>query len=260
MNQFYVTHQGSQLGPFNKNQITILLKDKKLNWNDYLFDEKTSNWIHVMEHADFSEIFNKSFAIPTSSHSNHVINSDELKKRQWFILKENSNYGPFNALEVIQMLQSKTLCESDFIWKQGLEAWTVLSAVHQFSHASIKNIFSQIRTPLEKNLNQVFFRRKFVRTSIDTKVIIHDQKKIFNSISHEIGEGGAAFRLAGVRFEMGQPLYLHFSPAESVPQFNVISRVVSQQDDLFGVQFINIAGAAKNFISKLTDSESKKTA
>jgi hypothetical protein len=254
MSLFYVTHLGSQLGPYDKNQISDLLKAKKLNWNDYLFDEKSSNWIHVMEHADFTDVFNTSFSDPLFQPQAKInVNIDELKKRQWFVLKENTNYGPFSKAELIQMLQGKTLFEFDFIWKQGIDSWKKLSDVEDFSEQNIKAVHAQARTPFEKNLNQIFFRRKYVRAQLVTKIIIHDHKKIYNTASNEISEGGASFGLKDVKFEIGQQLYLHFSPGEGVPQFNVIAKVVSHRNNMFGVQFVNLSGVAKSFISKYTE-------
>jgi hypothetical protein len=260
MSLFYVTHLGSQLGPYDKAKICDLLKSQQLNWNDYLFDESTSNWIHIMEHAEFTETFNLSFSDPLiQARPQPELRVDELKKRQWFVLKENVNYGPFTTVEMIQMLQGKTLFEFDFIWKQGLDSWKKLSEVSQFSDENIKSIHELAKTPFLKNLNQAFFRRKHVRAQLETKIIIHDQKKVYNSSSKEISEGGASFHLGHAQFEMGQQLYLHFSPAENVPQFNVISKVVSLRDGLVGVQFVNLSGVAKSFISKYTE-EYKKVA
>lgn len=261
MSLFYVTHQGSQLGPYSKEEVSDLLQSKKLNWNDYLFDESKADWIHVMEHNEFTESFNQSFADPLFQVRPQApeLRIDELKKRQWFVLKENVNYGPFTTLEVIQMLQGKTLFEFDFVWKQGLDSWKKLSEVSNFSDESIKAIHDQTGTPFEKNLNQIFFRRKHVRAQLEAKVIIHDQKKVYNSSSKEISEGGASFYLSGAQFEIGQQLYLHFSPGEGVPQFNVITKIVSRRGDLFGVQFANLSGVAKSFISKYTE-EFKKVA
>jgi hypothetical protein len=144
MSFFYVTHQGEQLGPYSKDQISDLLQSKKLNWSDYLFDETTENWIHVMEHAAFTEAFNQSFTDPLYQRPQQTeLRIDEFKKRQWFVLKENVNYGPFMTVELIQMLQGKTLFEFDFIWKQGLDSWKKLSDVEKktFSEKAISLIF-----------------------------------------------------------------------------------------------------------------------
>lgn len=260
MSFFYVTHQGAQQGPYTKDQITDMLKYSKLDWNDYLFDEKAYDWVHIMEHVLFTHEFNLSFPDPLKQPSAPLSRiKSELQKRQWFVLKENTNYGPFSKIELIQMLQGKTLFEFDFIWKEGLENWKKISDIEELSPESIREVHTMAGVPFEQELNKIFFRRKHVRAKLTNRIIIHDDKKVYNSMSVEIGEGGASFNLDSVVFPLGQQLYLHFSPGEGLPQFNVISKVVSQRGTLFGVQFINISGVAKSFISKYAE-EFKKVA
>lgn len=260
MNYFYVTHKGEQLGPYSQQQINGLLKENKLNWNDYLFDEKAYDWVHIMEHSLFTDEFNQSFTDPLYiPKSEPEITVDDLKKRQWFVLKENANYGPFSKAELVQMLQGKTLFEFDFIWKEGLDSWKRVSEVEEFSLENIKLMYKLVKTSLTRDMDQAFFRRRHVRAKLNTRIIIHDEKKVYNSTSVEISEGGASFHLPDALFMHGQQLYLHFSPGENLPQFNVISKVVSQRGSLFGVQFIKISGVAKSFISKYTE-DFKKSA
>jgi hypothetical protein len=254
MSFFYVTHQGAQQGPYSKEQISDMLKYNKLNWNDYLFDESAYDWVQIMEHSLFTHEFNQSFPDPLKKPVLKVdVVKDELQKRQWFVLKENTNYGPFSKLELIQMLQGKTLFEYDFVWREGVENWKKISDILEFSTESIRKVHALAGTPFEKDLNKIFFRRKYVRAKLSSRIIIHDDKKVYNSMSVEIGEGGASFNLENVDFPMGQQLYLHFSPGEGLPQFNVISKVVGLRGSLHRVQFINISGVAKSFIAKYAE-------
>jgi hypothetical protein len=254
MSIFYVTHQGAQQGPYSKDQISDMLKYNKLHWNDYLFDDRSSDWVHIMEHSLFTQEFNKSFADPLRQQASKIdIIKDELQKRQWFVLKENTNYGPFSKMELIQMLQGKTLFEYDFIWREIQQNWKKISDLPEFSAENIRDVHSIADASIEQDLNKVFFRRKYVRAKLETRIIIHDEKKVYTTVSVEVGEGGASFSLDNVVFPMGQQLYLHFSPGDIMPQFNVISKIVSQRGPLFGVQFVNLSGVAKSFIAKYAE-------
>ncbi len=262
MSFFYVTHKGQQQGPYSPEQITSMLKENKLSWNDYLFDEQAYDWMHIMEHRLFTSDFNQSFSQPlelsqATTANNTEVAVDNVKKRQWFVLKDNANYGPFSKAELIQMLQGKTLFEYDFIWKEGMESWKRVSEEAEFSSDNIKNTYQLMMTSVTRDVDQAFFRRRHVRAQLNTRIIIHDQKKVYNSNSEEISEGGASFHVPEGTFSMGQQLYLHFSPGKNLPQFNVISKVVSQRGSLYGVQFIKISGVAKSFISKYAESFKK---
>ena len=57
--------------------------------------------------------------------------ADPKSLQEWYILKWDNKYGPFSYLEVIQMLQNKSVFEFDFIWKNGnvpiaLQEWEFL--------------------------------------------------------------------------------------------------------------------------------------
>lgn len=252
MSSYFVTHKGSQLGPYSLEQISSFLKNQKLDWSDYLFDELAQDWIRILEHKEFTQLFNSSFdhpvVTPKRIPSHDLI--DELKKRQWYVLKEGMNYGPFSKAELIQMLQGKTLLEHDYVWKQGLDSWRVFAEVEDFSVDKIKEIHHLLKTPLADEFNATFFRRKHVRTQMKAKVIVHNQKNIFNAESLEISEGGVSLKMNPlVHFPIGQSLYLHFSPGPNIPKFNVIGEIVSFRDGVYGLKFVNLPGVVKSFIS-----------
>lgn len=251
MSSFLVTHNGEQQGPFNQSEIIELLNQEQLSWKDHLYDESLGSWLYIMEHPLFTTQFNSSFADSLKiKQQNQQI--EDVKKRQWFVLKENTNYGPFSKLELLQMLQGKTLFEYDFIWKEDMSSWKKVSDLSEFSIQNIRNIHLLSKVPFEKDLNKIFFRRKFARVKAENRVIVHDQKKIYNCMSNEISEGGVSFNAENHIFKIEQQLYLHFIAGEGLPQFNAIGKVVSQRGSLIGVQFVSIPGVAKNFISKLS--------
>lgn len=251
---FYVTHEGAHKGPYTQAQISHLLNENKLLWNDFLFDENTLEWGRIMEHPLFTAEFNQNLSNPIkSNHLPEISDRDQLKKRKWFVLKENTNYGPFSKLELIQMLQGKTIFEQDFLWREGFDHWKKISEVPEFSTQQIREVHSLVGTSSEKDLKKVFFRRKFIRAQLETRIIIHDQKRVYTSKSVEISEGGVSFHLPQVTFPLGQQLYLHFGGGGELPHFNVISQVVSQRESLYGVQFTHISGVTKCFISKYAE-------
>ncbi len=258
MLSFLVTHQGSQKGPFTSQEILSLIQKNELGWKDHLFDEVSQSWVYIMEYPLFTQDFNSSFDQPLqmSFIQNHRPDTD-LKKRHWFVLKEATNYGPFSKLEILQMLQGKTLFEYDFLWSDSFDSWKKVSELEEFSVEYVRKIHNMSQLPFERDLNQVFFRRKYVRMKADNRIIIHDQKKIYNTLACEISEGGASFKLENYIFNLEQKLYLHFVAGQGIPQFNAIAKVVSQRGSLIGVQFVNIPGVAQNFISKLSETVKK---
>lgn len=249
MEHFYVAHQGIQKGPWSLNEISQKLSAKELEWNDYIYDQKTEDWILLLEFSSLTETFNKSFKNPIRENKKNNVPADSIKDRSWYILKQNNNYGPFSKNEMVQMLQSKTLFEYDFIWKNDQESWKRLSDIPEFSPSEIKALYAAWRPDQD---GELFFRRRHARANYASAIIIHDKKKVFKAQSMEISAGGAGIRVAHVTFAMDQELNLHFRPSDQVPGFNAVCKIVSITGEKYGVQFLNISTSAKDSITKYT--------
>jgi hypothetical protein len=249
MQTFFVAHEGKQSGPWTLDELSEQLTEKSLDWTDYIYDDKLQQWILLLEYPQLTSLFNRSFKNPIKAPKAIVQSQDPLRDRAWYILKQNNNYGPFSKNEMLQMLQSKTLFEFDFIWKQGLASWKRLSEISEFQPDEVRKIFEETVNHSE---SEIFFRRRHARSEYGCSLILHDQKKVFKGQSFEISEGGAGIEIEKVEFKLEQQLYLHFRPGGAVPAFNAICRIVSKNGNKYGISFVHIAAAAKNSISKFT--------
>ncbi|MFZ3230501.1 MAG: GYF domain-containing protein [Pseudobdellovibrio sp.] len=250
MEKFYVAHNGVQKGPWSFAEVSAKLTNKEIAWNDYLYDQKTEDWILLLEYPLLTELFNKSFANPIIVDKKPLKESqDPVKDRAWYILKQNNNYGPFSQVEMIQMLQSKTLFEFDFVWKRGLESWKRLAEIPEFKPDQIREIFQSL--PPDSS-SEVFFRRRHARVEYVSSLVLHNRKKLFTAHSFEISAGGAGLVIEHADFAIDSEVYLHFSPSDQVPAFNAVCKVASKFGNKYGMQFLNITAQAKESISKLT--------
>jgi hypothetical protein len=176
-----------------------------------------------------------------------------LKDRLWYILKHEENYGPFTTLEMIQMLQSKTLHEFDFVWKQNQASWKRLADIEELGPDKIKFIYEQVHGDKSSSVGQKsFYRRRYSRAKYKCELLVHDNQSVYSAESLEISAGGACFKIDEVSFKLDAQVYLHFKPGRDVPAFNAVCKVVSVNGNKFGVAFVNISSAAKDSISKFT--------
>jgi hypothetical protein len=257
MEKYFVAHLGIQKGPWSIEEITLRLNQKNLLWNDYIYDEKNKDWILILESPLFTNLFNNSFKIPIKSTISQKMANDPVRDRSWYILKQENNYGPFSQLEMIQMLQSKTLFEFDFIWRHGLDSWKRLAEVLDYKPEKIKEIFENLKSTQTSTDKEIFFRRKHARAQYGSSLILHDRKKLFRAESFEISAGGAGFISNEIHFELDKQLYLHFKPSDQVPAFNAICKVVSHVGDKYGVKFLHVSAAAKEKITQFTSATGK---
>ncbi len=264
---YFVTVKGNMVGPLDHQQVLAKVQSNDCLWTDYIFDDGTQDWIMLMDHKDFEATYKASLAeaktsapkaSETTSTSSSGIANDTLKDKAWFILKSGNNYGPFSKLEIVQMLQEKTLFEFDYIWAQKLPAWKRVAEVEDFNPIHIKNLKNSGMT----EVGEVFFRRRHARVSYGCSLIIHNNKTVFKGKAMEISAGGAGILIENPNFQPGQTIFLHFQPGDGVPPFNAVCEIVSKQTlqetmglaapIRYGVKFTSITQSVKESIKDFT--------
>jgi hypothetical protein len=187
--------------------------------------------------------------------------ADQKSLQEWYILKWDNKYGPFSFLEIIQMLQNKSIFEFDFIWKNGQDNWKRIAEMGEYNPEEVKDLYKQKEDPSVKN---IFFRRRHERINFNGSIIIHDNEKVWKGEAIEISEGGAGIVMNNAMIKPGEKVFLHFKPGDKVPPFNAICEVVSKKfaKDVkdrngsvkYGVKFLKIHSAhmeaIKDFIKK----------
>jgi hypothetical protein len=141
---------------------------------------------------------------------------------QWFILRGEIKFGPFDYRSVIQMLQKSELFEYNYMWAPHLENWTLLGDLPDFS----KDRFCRI---LESNdeMASAFTKRSSTRAEILVPIHGHDNQRYFDGHIISISKDGALVLLNDPLLVPGQKILLHFQESEKNQQpFNVFCEVV----------------------------------
>lgn len=193
---------------------------------------------------------------------------DVKSLQEWYILKWDNKYGPFSYIEVVKMLQGKSVFEFDYIWRNGEENWKRIAEVQNFDSSSIKELYEQKEDPVVKDS---FFRRRHERKNFNGSIIIHDNDKVWKGDAIEISEGGAGIVMQNSLIKPGEKIFLHVKPGDNVPPFNAICEVVSKKftkgvNDReapvkYGVKFLKIHTAHLEHIKEfIKDKHSDKKA
>lgn len=225
MQRYYLSKNGQHVGPYSFDEVCKKLESQEHSWMDYVFDDTQKDWILLIEHPVFSQKFNTQIIAKPASHQKSKQTDSKYKDKEWFILRNGSNAGPFSQLELIQMLQEQSLFEYDYIWHQTLNSWKKLAEVDSFKPDRIK----ALKESGNAEMTEVFFRRRHLRAQYGCSLIVHDNKTIFKGESLEIGAGGAGLLIDNPHLKTGQTVYLHFQPGDGVPPFNAVCNIVSKQ-------------------------------
>ena len=277
-NLYYVSHGNKELGPFSLTQVVEQIKASQLEMTDYIYDEAKQDWALLMEFAPLADLLkgNKPKA-PPKAKPHHRDDDEDVsafgektviaqakatplpsQAEEWYVLKWDNRYGPFAFVDLLKMLQDKSVFEFDYVWKPGFEAWKRVAEVSEFHVDKIRDL----KDAQVAELSEVFFRRRHVRTKYNGSIIVHDNKSVWKGDSMEISEGGAGLVMHNALILPGQKIYLHFKPGDHVPPFNAVCEVVSKQyvkgvkqKDApigYGVRFVEIHGEVQTAIRTYT--------
>lgn len=260
---FYLSKNGVQVGPWTTADILKKIEAQQLSWTDYLFDQVSSEWVLLMDHQNFSHAFRHFLGADSSQRADQIpayelaaqtstfqssISSiqarPQIASEEWFVLKDSNKHGPFRFLELVKMLQEKALFEYDFVWNSGLATWRPVAEVKEFEAEKIRSL----RESSEKEVQDIFYRRRYARVSYGASLLVHNSKKVWKGRGLELSSGGAGIVVENSDFNPGQSLFLHFKAGDGVPPFNALCEVVSKHfgdkksnDVRYGVKFVNIS-------------------
>lgn len=146
----------------------------------------------------------------------------DTNSEQWYILRGELKYGPYDYKSVIQMLQKSELFDYNYIWAPHLENWTLLGDIPDFS----KDRFCRI---LESNddLALAFNKRSSSRVEIEVPLYAHDNHRFFDGHTISVSQDGALVLLNDPLLNPGHKILLNFRSCDRNPQtFNVLCEVV----------------------------------
>jgi hypothetical protein len=175
-------------------------------------------------------------------------------EKEWYILRQDWQYGPYSYLEVIGLLQDRKVREYDYVYNRQLTTWKKISELELFSPEKM----NELRQSSWSEVRAIFFRRKHARVTMKGYLILHDGKTVFKALLKEISAGGASFELSGRNISVGQKLNFHFKPSVQVPAFNAVVGVVSLQPKdgralKVGVKFLKIETIVQKAIKEFAD-------
>ena len=183
----YIFKNEKVLGPFSDEKIIELLESQTISISDFVYSQ--NKWNQVFSLSFIQQYYKKQAPTIVPDHSNSIALNEEqlsqlknmnpktktdikipndLLEKQWFVLRKNKKYGPFKYLDVIKMLNSKSLFDYDYIWNKNFKSWNKISDLQAFSSYYV----NQIKNSYLPELGNIFFRRKYKRVKYNAKVFI----------------------------------------------------------------------------------------
>lgn len=261
---FFVAHAGEQAGPFSLDEILKKIESKQLDLNDYIYDETSQDWVVLMAYPALSEKMKsmKPSAPPKPSPAVAAATPLNASAVEWFVLKGENKFGPFTLLDIVKMLQDKSVFEFDYVWHAGLTAWKRIAEAEDFAPDAIRGL-KESQLP---DLTEVFFRRRHARVSHGASILVHDNRTVWKGKGVEISAGGAGVVIDNALLQPGQIIHLHFKPGDGMPAFNAACEVVSKKfvqvanqksPVQYGVKFVHLNPQAQKDLKDYTSKQKK---
>jgi hypothetical protein len=230
MKQYMVSKNGSEMGPLNLGEVIALITDRKIELFDYIFDEAKGDWVLLTEHSDVTSALKaekpkappkvlKSEVKATSpkSANSQGVAQGEQHSVEWFVMKGQSQFGPFGGTELVRLMQEKTVFEFDFVWNSSMKDWKRLAEIPEFSREKIQNF------------KTAFFKREHPRHPLKGRVIVHNGTDFWMAEGKEISDGGMGLFIKDAMIVPGQVLQFHVQSADGREAFNIKGEIVSKQ-------------------------------
>jgi len=161
--------------------------------------------------------------------------SEAFKKQEsnWYVLRGENKFGPFQFGAMLAMIQKGELFDYNYIWSQGMENWTLLGDVSEFSKDKLA-LLIQTKDPI----SHAFLQRAADRADVKIPILAHNDQHFFDGECVSISDNGALVLLNNPLLLPGENVYLHFKSTEFIENsFNVWAQIVRKN---FSRQRLNV--------------------
>lgn len=122
MSRWYHAHKGKTVGPFTQEEIPQMVTKGQVGIMDLIFKVGGNEWKPLIEWSEFKEL--------------KTPGSKEPHQEQWIIFldrpEDSKQIGPFNTLQVREMLINNHIRQEDYIWKEGMSEWYPIKTIQEF--------------------------------------------------------------------------------------------------------------------------------
>lgn len=183
---------------------------------------------------------------------------------QWFVLRGDDKYGPFQYNAMIRMLQKNELFEYNYVWAPHLETWTLLGELQDFSRDRLARLIEN-----NDEMKNAFTQRGCERANVIVPVYGHNEYLLFDGQTLSVSENGALLLLNSPLLLPNQQVLLHFRTSElnSVP-FNATATIVRKNFHRsrinvksglhYAVRFVEVSEAGKTQLKDLVKDNTKE--
>lgn len=235
--KFFISKNGEQMGPYHLDEIRSQLNAGQVQPTDYIYDETQSDWVFILDLSQFEGRETKSdqglsggvssLAAEKQAQESEIIALEcEAPDVEWYVLKGDDKFGPFSFMDIVNMLQEKSVFEFDFVWNHYLPSWKRLAELESFSPDRLGRLSGGSQS---QQVRETLFRRKHRRLNYGKTILVHNNKQVWKGQSVDVSASGARVMLDDAALVVGETIYLHVKSGDDVPPFNAVCEIVNKK-------------------------------
>lgn len=259
--QFHVARGETPVGRFSVDEILARVEKGELDPLDHVYDEDKLDWVAISFHPSFSRHtdFWKRLGAAKQAAPTAASEPKPNQTEEWFVLKGDHRFGPYEYLELIRLTQEKSLNDWDFVWTKRFPKWVRIATLAEFKPETIQALRETMSERLGGTLNEIFFRRRYARAAFEGSILVHNNQRLFKGKSLEMGAGGISLVLQDGDLAVGDKVHVHIKPSKDTPAFNSSCEVMSRRaintgdahsQIVFGIKFLEIDDRVKSQIDR----------
>lgn len=186
-----------------------------------------------------------------------------MQQKQWYILSGENQKGPYDYKQMIELMQTGELFDYHYIWSPGMEGWTMLAEVPDFSRDRLALL---IQTHGQGS--EGFYRREHERVSVNLPFFAHNNESFFQGTCTNLSRNGALVTLNSPFVLPAQELTIHFSKSETLTDpFKIKALVIRKHASKqvlhikaglqYAIRFIQVQGFGETLIEQLIFSKNE---
>lgn len=183
---------------------------------------------------------------------------------QWYVLRGETKYGPFEYGAMIRMLQTNELYDYNYIWAPHLESWTLLNEIPDFSRDRLARLIEN-----NAEVKSAFITRTSPRVDVTIQVYGHNNHLFFDGHSLSLSESGALLMLNTPLLLPGQDLLIHFREDDQNSRaFNTTAQIVRKNFTRnrlnvksglqYAVKFQQVSQSGREALKNFVENKSKE--
>ena len=252
---WYYAQGKERVGPVEERDISTLYGTGQLNEDSYVWRKGFKGWEKLREVTEFSYLFTSSgtqeHKVPSGLDSAEEIDWEGMDKNNPVIFIKigrdrgqggnETEYGPYSINQLKRAYNEKRINDRSYAFTTGMANWVLLGD---------SPLFALISSDQAVNITDQD-RRQSVRRPVTSKIIFHDNRKVFDGICRDISVGGMQILVNNFSGQRGESVTLNVHPDNSEYCFTAKGTVVRVLENKqgFSLRFSDLSQEAHRAIT-----------